>query len=103
LTAGRDQPAPARAPCPPSPLGLRRHARGLRPIPAPGTLSISPTCPTILAPSVRRDYDHCAHRPRLISYLPLDLGSEGCFPGPRRSVCGMQADRGETIAWEALL
>ena len=45
-------------------------ARGHQPVSAPGTMSISPTCPTSLAPPVRRDYDHCARRPRLISDKP---------------------------------
>ena len=45
LTAGWPQPPPARAPCPPSRPGLRRHARGHQPVPAPGTASISPGLP----------------------------------------------------------
>jgi hypothetical protein len=38
-------------------LGLRRHARGYQPVPAPGTVSISPTCPTTHALPARRGYD----------------------------------------------
>jgi hypothetical protein len=33
------------SPCPPSRLGLRRHARGPQPVPAPGIVSISPDPP----------------------------------------------------------
>ena len=57
-TAGWYQPAPARAPCPPSRPRFRRHARGHQRVPAPGTISPLPDLSDHLAPPVRRDYDH---------------------------------------------
>jgi hypothetical protein len=47
VLAGQHQPAAARAPCPPSLLGLRRHARGPQPVQAPATVSISPDPPDL--------------------------------------------------------
>src|SRR5262245_2420467 len=48
-------------------LRLRWHARGHQSAPAPGAVSISPTCPTTLTPPARRDYTDCARGSRLTS------------------------------------
>ena len=61
LAVGRHRPASARAPCPPSRLGLRRHARGHQPVPAPGTVSISPDLPQTIGDKDLRPQNQAHH------------------------------------------